>query len=115
MAVNVLELLQGPQSDLTQFLTKILPEDQNVKFLFLMGSKNREHRTFTDINLMADTALRLDGEGYDVYFACASFLNEEYQDTDGKRRQRTAKNATAAGSFWLDIDCGEGKDYETQK
>ena len=30
-------------------------------------------------------------------------------DTDGKRRQRTAKNATAAGSFWLDIDCGEGK------
>ena len=37
------------------------------------------------------------------------------QDTDGKRRQRTAKNATAAGSFWLDIDCGEGKDYETQK
>ena len=115
MADNVLEPFQGPQSDLTQFLTKILPEDQNIKFLFLMGSKNREHRTFTDINLMADTALRLDGEGYDVYFACASFLQGEYLDTNGKRRQRTAENAAAAGSFWLDIDCGEGKDYETQK
>ena len=64
---------------------------------------------------MADTALRLDGEGYDVYFACASFLQGEYLDTNGKRRQRTAENAAAAGSFWLDIDCGEGKDYETQK
>ena len=114
MATNVLENLQGQQSDLIKFLTKILPKDQSVKFLFLMGSKNRKHRAFTDINLMADTALRLDGEGYDVYFACASFLNEEYQDTDGKRRQRTAENATAAGSFWLDIDCGEGKDYETR-
>ena len=92
MATNVSENLQRPQSDLIQFLTKILPEDQNVKFLFVKKNDANFHSDFSDISLMADTALLLDGEGYDVYFACASFLNEEYQDTDGKRRQRTAKN-----------------------
>ncbi|MDB2421867.1 YfjI family protein [Paracoccaceae bacterium] len=115
MAVNVLEPLQGPQSDLTQFLTKILPNDQKVKFLFVKKNNANFHGDFSDINLMAQEALRLDKDGYDIYFACASFLQGEYLDTNGKRRQRTAENAAAAGSFWLDIDCGEGKDYETQK
>ena len=63
---------------------------------------------------MAEEALRLDKDGSDVYFACASFLHKEYPDTNGKRRQRTAENAAATGSFWLDIDCGDDKDYETR-
>ena len=106
---------KNPKQELKCFLDKILPNNQNVKFLFIMYDKRREHRAFTDTNLMAEEALCLDEMGDNVYFACASFLLEEYLDTNGKRRQRTAENATAAGSFWLDIDCGEGKDYETQK
>jgi energy-coupling factor transporter ATP-binding protein EcfA2 len=43
---------------------------------------------------------------YDVYFACAKYEN----DTDG----RTQKNSTYFKSFWIDVDCGVGKPYETQ-
>ena len=114
MVTNVLENLQGPQSDLIKFLTKILPNDQNVKFLFVKKNDANFHCDFSDTKLMAEEALRLDKDGSDVYFACASFLHKEYPDTNGKRRQRTAENAAATGSFWLDIDCGDDKDYETR-
>ena len=43
---------------------------------------------------------------YDVYFACAKYEN----DDDG----RTQKNSTYFKAFWIDIDCGIGKPYETQ-
>lgn len=42
---------------------------------------------------------------YDVYFACSKY---ETNTT------RTADNVKDIKSFWLDIDCGEGKPYETQ-
>lgn len=42
---------------------------------------------------------------YDVYFACAKY------ETD---KSRTTDNVKSVKSFWLDIDCGEGKPYTTQ-
>ena len=45
-------------------------------------------------------------QGYDVYFGCAKYLNA----SEG----RTAQNAKWFKSFWLDLDCGEGKPYESQ-
>lgn len=45
-------------------------------------------------------------QGYDAYFGCAKYLLE----TEG----RTAKNAKWFKSFWLDLDCGEGKPFDTQ-
>ena len=45
-------------------------------------------------------------QGYDAYFGCA-----KYFDAD---EGRTAKNAKWFKSFWLDLDCGEGKPYESQ-
>ena len=69
MAINVLENLSEPRCDLTHFLTKVLPNDQKVKFLFVMKRDERFHRGFSDIKLMAEEALRLSGKGYDVYFA----------------------------------------------
>ena len=115
MAINVLENLPEPRCDLTHFLTKVLPNDQKVKFLFVKKLDERFHRGFSDIKLMAEEALRLDGKGYDVYFACASFMNEWYLDANGKRRQRTTENAEGTSSFWLDIDCGDSKDYATRE
>jgi hypothetical protein len=44
-------------------------------------------------------------QGYDAYFGCATYLTGE---------ERTAKNAKWFKSFWLDLDCGEGKPYESQ-
>jgi len=45
-------------------------------------------------------------QGYDAYFGCAKYLNA----LEG----RTAQNAKWFKSFWLDLDCGEGKPYESQ-
>ncbi len=42
---------------------------------------------------------------FDVYFACAKY------ETD---KSRTTDNVKSVKSFWLDIDCGEGKPYTTQ-
>lgn len=44
-------------------------------------------------------------QGYDAYFGCAKFETDE---------GRTTKNAKWFKSFWLDLDCGEGKKYESQ-
>jgi len=44
-------------------------------------------------------------KNYDVYFACSKY---EVNST------RTAGNVKNIKSFWLDIDCGEGKPYESQ-
>jgi len=48
---------------------------------------------------------QLVAEGYDAYYGCAKFETDE---------GRTAKNAKWFKSFWLDLDCGEGKEYDTQ-
>lgn len=44
-------------------------------------------------------------KNYDVYFACSKY------ETNSTRTTDNVKNIKA---FWLDIDCGEGKPYETQ-
>jgi len=44
-------------------------------------------------------------KNYDVYFACSKY---EVNST------RTADNVKNIKAFWLDIDCGEGKPYESQ-
>lgn len=57
-------------------------------------------------------ALNLSRDGRNAYFGCGSFEKEHYIDGNGKKRQRTAENATGARTFWLDIDCGEKKAAE---
>lgn len=49
----------------------------------------------------------LDGNGVDVYFALASF--------NDPAEGRKASNAKELRSFFVDIDCGEGKGYPTQE
>jgi hypothetical protein len=46
-----------------------------------------------------------------VFFGVAKFTGE--LDGEGKRR-RTKDAVLAAKSFWLDIDCGPGKEYDSQ-
>jgi len=48
---------------------------------------------------------RLVDDGFDAYYGCAKFETDE---------GRTAKNAKWFKSFWLDLDCGEGKPYADQ-
>lgn len=44
-------------------------------------------------------------EEYNAYFACSKYETN---------KSRTQPNAKYIKAFWLDIDCGEGKDYPSQ-
>ena len=54
---------------------------------------------------MADAARDLDSKGYDSYFALSTF-NES--------NSRKVSNVKQLKSFFLDLDCGETKDYPNQ-
>ena len=97
------------------FLTSILPS-QGLYFITSIKTEVCRNHPCHSFNQMVKKAHDLDRQGYDVFFACASFKEESHIDADGKRRQRTAENAGWVKSFWLDIDCGpdkaaEGKGY----
>jgi hypothetical protein len=54
---------------------------------------------------LAEAVLSLFDSGYDAYHACATFSD----------KSRKAANALFMKSSFLDIDCGEGKQYATQE
>ena len=64
--------------------------------------KQSFYRTLEDIEFEANNLLF---NNYDIYFACATFKEPS---------KRTQVNATWFKSFFLDIDCGEGKPYADQ-
>ena len=97
------------------FLSTTLP-DKGVYFIAAKAGGGFAHHPCHTVNEMVQLALKIDAQGRDAYFACASYKQESHIDADGKRRQRTGENAGCAKSFWLDIDCGpekaaEGKGY----
>ena len=59
-------------------------------------------QTLEEVEQKVDELLALN---YDVYFACAKYETNSTRTTD---------NVKNIKSFWLDIDCGEGKPYATQ-
>jgi len=87
------------------FLASVLAEQGLYCVVGLKKGAPRQSfvKTLEEIDGVVDGLV---SQGYDAYFGCAKYLDEE----DG----RTAKNAKWFKSFWLDLDCGEGKPYETQ-
>lgn len=74
------------------------------------------HRAATDLSDLALLARQIHNEGKDTYFALANFEQERHFDEDkGYYRTRTGENASHLQAFWLDIDCGSGKESKTQK
>lgn len=71
-----------------------LHQDKKPKQVFV--------ESIEEISAYADAMVH---KGYDAYFALASFKTDE---------GRTNTNADSLGSFFLDIDCGPNKSYETQ-
>lgn len=109
--------------DTVSFLRHILPK-QGFKFIALKEGDDKPwvHKPSDSFSLCADTAEQADAAGKAVYHACASFkekflqsTTEFYEDGRPKRRYRVEENAGWVKSFWLDLDCGEGKDYPSQK
>jgi hypothetical protein len=91
-----------------KFFSTTLP-GQGVYFITSIKAKVCRNHPCYSFNKMVKKAHDLDGQGYDVFFACSSFKKESYVDASGKRRQRTAENAGLVKSFWLDIDCSAKK------
>jgi hypothetical protein len=89
-------------------LSKIIP-NKGIYFVAAKEPNRFPHYLCCTIEEMALKASEIDAQGYDAFFACASFKQESYIDAKGKRRQRTSENAGWAKSFWIDIDCSAKK------
>lgn len=87
------------------FLSSVLAEEGLYCVVGL--KKGAPRQTFVETIEEIDGVVEgLMAQGYDTYFGCAKYLNDE--------EGRTAQNAKWFKSFWLDLDCGESKPYETQ-
>ncbi len=79
------------------------PGHEGTKFIVAIRDGVVKHHEPADTDDAQALAGRLDAEGWDVYFAPASF--------DG--HQRTAAQARTVPGLWMDLDTGENKLYET--
>lgn len=75
----------------------------------VVGLKQNESKTiqkfYETIDEAVEAANDLSGDGFDAYYGLATF-------TDNKSRKND--NVSQLRSLFLDLDCGVGKDYETQ-
>lgn len=111
------------ESDLSteDFLSFVLP----VTGYYFIATPNPSgpgfiHYPSKTIPEMVAKAFELNAAQQDVYFACASYIDENYIGKGGKRHWRTGLNAGWVKSFWCEIDCGAdkaeaGKGYEKLK
>ena len=75
-------------------------------FAVKLGQHDRPQTFHTDYDSLLQEARKLDARGYSPYFALATF---EESGT------RVANNVKQLKSFFMDIDCGEGRDYPTKQ
>lgn len=106
--------------DALNFYKAVLPPS-GVYYLALI-SKGRPaiHKAYSSIEDMVAALGKLDADPkYDIYHACASYL-EESVEIDGKTAWRHVTNRNKAQAFWIDVDVGEekaakGDGYPTKK
>ncbi len=89
---------------LEQFFDLILSGKGRRVIAFKTKGGKFVHKYFTTSAAAARFASIMDAKGRTVYHACATY---------GPKDERLASNAVGAKSFWLDIDCGEGKAYRS--
>ena len=89
------------------FLDSVLCAE-GVYCLFASHSKlkKRDQRFFEDTQELIDYARELDSKGWDTFFALSSFQSSKSRKQD---------NVAKIRSFFLDLDCGPSKDFETQE
>ena len=89
----------------TDLLSAVLPSEGWYCIVGLKtGSKPKQtfHETLDECE---QTIAGLMQDGYNAYFACSKYETN---------KSRTQPNAKYIKAFWLDIDCGESKDYPSQ-
>jgi hypothetical protein len=85
------------------FLESVLGSNGHYCVFGSRKSDDKKVQKFYDsIDAVISAASNLDAEGYDTYFALGTFQ---------EANTRKAYNVLELKSFFLDLDCGEGKDY----
>ena len=85
------------------FLERILPAE-GYKCATVFNEGKVWNKFFATHSELASFIGNQDALGRTVYHGCAAFASPD---------SRKASNATGAKCFWLDVDAGEGKPYET--
>jgi len=83
-----------------EFLATVLPSS-GFYCTVEISTVKREHVFVDTIDELYSAAMAFDAKGYNAFFALASFSTKE----------RKAEYAVKIKSLFLDIDCGEGKEY----
>ncbi len=93
--------------DTELFLDDVLC-NEGVYCLFASNSSTDKitQKFYNNKKDLIETAYELDSNGWDVYFALSSFITS---------KSRTADNVRGLKSFFLDLDCGPSKDFDTQE
>ena len=88
------------------FLRSVLPDSGNYCVVGMDGGRGKTrkpiHHFKKEISDVQEEATKLVSNGKDAYFALASY---------GEAEERKASNALYMRSFFLDLDCGDGKGY----
>lgn len=100
--------------DALNFYKAVLPPSGVYYLALIKKDRPAIHKPFTSIESMVAALGKLDADpNYDVYHACASYLNESVEYVDKKGETKTAwryiTNRDSAKSFWVDVDVGEAK------
>jgi hypothetical protein len=88
------------------FLSAVLPQGGSYCVVGLKKDEKPKQKfvgSIEEIGVLADSLV---SNGYDAYYALASFADP--------KEGRTAVNASQLKSFFIDIDCGIGKPYADQ-
>lgn len=105
--------------DTLSFFTRILGSGLIMLAVpFPGGSATKwKHFAYETPEEAAEAAAAFNAKGLNVYHACATYL-QPYLDVEEKgkkkRAYRTRANVARVKALWLDLDCGEGKDYSSQ-
>lgn len=87
-----------------QFYEKVVATQGNICIVGIMGEAVRP-KFFDDLDAALDQIEKFDKEDFNAYFGTGTF--------DGFRRK--AQFCLFQRSFFVDLDCGEGKPYLTQQ
>jgi len=89
------------------FLTNALSgEGYYCVFAARLADDRRIQKFYDTLDAVVDASRNLDQEGYDVYFGLATF-NEP--------NSRKVTNVKHLHAFFLDLDCGPSKDFQSQE
>lgn len=90
----------------TKNFLELLLADEGHYCVFAAKGGSPKQSFYTSVVDVLDAAHDYDADGYDVYFALATL------ETAGSRK---ADNVRGMKSFFLDLDCGEGKEFPDQE